>query len=257
MLWCWFSILYMLKPVAVRALSTPCVPYGIIVFLPYFFLSRKERWQLASRCNATTLPLSTSPREDNIQRHWGSNHVDCSAFFFWYLLLECCDLQRGGFGRVFCCKKKRKGKKIVPRCYSERILTLTWKQDLPECAFVLAVLSELQNFALCWRLFLALCATVIRAPAPFLGGPVSLNACNVRPALAFLVINKRVPCYLEVSVLSAITSALNEKTTPTGRFSANGEQRALICSYVVRFPFLPSLFFLLTTLLERGLCIFE
>lgn len=40
-------------------------------------------------------------------------------------------------------------------------------------------------------------------------------------------------------MLSTVASALKRNTTPTGRFSANGEQRALMCSYVVvRLPFL-------------------
>lgn len=151
-------------------------------------------------------------------------------------------LAKGRLGRVFHCnkrEKKRKMGRIVPRCLSESVLALTQKRDLPQmCLRAGRVVRVAKLRTLRW------CLSYTVRPCYFCTRPVSreavsLNDRNIWPVLVFWVINKLVPCYLEVSMLSTVASALKRNTTPTGRFSANGEQRALMCSYVVvRLPFL-------------------
>lgn len=169
-------------------------------------------------------------------------------------------MQRGGFGMEFCCnKKKERGMQWnVPQCLSERILALTRKRDLPECASVLAVLSDFQNSALCWRL-----SYIVRPcyyyTCPVSMEPMSLNVRNTQPVLAFWVINNFVLRYLEVSMLSAVMSALKKKkiqhplvvSQPMG-----SSVHLFVPTLLYAFPSFPPLSFSWSPFLEKGLCIF-
>lgn len=130
---------------------------------------------------------------------------------------------------MFCCKKKKKRKEnCAPVLFRENPY-FDMKARLARmclCAGRVVRVAKLRTLLASFSRTVRHCYS---CTCPVSRGPVSLNACNARPALAFLVINKRVPCYLEVSVLSAITSALKRKDNTHWSFLS---QWGAACTYL-------------------------
>lgn len=151
-------------------------------------------------------------------------------------------LAKGRLGRVFRRnkrEKKRKMGRIVPRCLSESVLALTRKRDLPRmCLHAGRVVRVAKLRTLLVSFLHCLPLLFLHLPC-FQGG--SVVEWSQYLACVGVLSNQQPRSLLPGSIDAehGYECLKRKNTTPTGHFSANGEQCALICSYiVVRFPFL-------------------